>query len=87
MSIASSQNEEQEEETEAVNTVIFDLGSYSCKVGFAASNHNEIETLSVIGFPKNDIDLGSELLNKEELYIGSEAIVRSPLLNLKYPID
>lgn len=49
MSHASS--EEPEEELEQVNTVIFDLGSYSCKVGFAASNHNEVETLSVIGFP------------------------------------
>lgn len=41
-----------EDEIEQVNTVIFDIGSYSCKVGYAASNFNEVESLSVLGYPK-----------------------------------
>ena len=44
--MSSSENSEQ-----CANTVIFDIGSYSCKVGFAASNHNEVECLSVLGYP------------------------------------
>ena len=44
--MSSSENSEQ-----CANTVIFDIGSYSCKVGFAASNHNEVECLSVLGNP------------------------------------
>jgi len=43
--------EENSEQEDCANTVIFDIGSFSCKVGFAASNHNEIECLSVLGYP------------------------------------
>jgi actin-related protein len=67
--------------------VVFDLGSYSCKVGYASSNHNEVETLSVLGFPKTDLEYGQQLIGKDDLFIGADAIIRSPLLNLKYPIE
>jgi len=59
------------EASESANTVIFDVGSYSCKVGFAASNHNELECLSVLGYPAN------KLLPQDEIFVGVEAVKRS----------
>ena len=67
--------------SECANTVIFDIGSYSCKVGFAASNHNEVECLSVLGYP------ALSLLPQDEIYVGAEAVKRSPACSLRFPIE
>ena len=41
---------------------------------------------TLVGWPKLT-KLNSSQSNKDELYIGLEALKRSPLLSLKYPIE
>ena len=79
-----SGNESIEEET--VNTVVFDMGSFSCKAGYASQNFPEVDCRSLIGIPKYNGKISSELCNKDEIYIGDEAFCRPPLF-LSRPIE
>ena len=62
-------------------------GTRSCKVGYASSNFPEVDCPSLIGIPKYNGKISSELCNKDDIYIGTEALQRCPVLSLKYPIE
>ena len=63
-------------------TIIIDNGSSSCKSGFSDSEEPRSIVPSVVGFPSNKEYKG---LTKDE-YICDEALEKSSLLNLEYPI-
>ena len=79
--VGSSQGSE-----ELVSTVVFDMGSHSTKVGYASSNFPEVDCPSVIGLPKYNCHISEQLCNKDEIYLGHNALNRCPILSLKYPI-
>eukprot|EP00347_Sterkiella_histriomuscorum_P005121 403357814 len=71
--------------------LILDLGTQAIKVGFSELQNGDrfpqmmIPTL--VGFPKiTKINSGS-MQNQDQTFVGLEALKRSPLLCLKYPIE
>ena len=83
--MASDADEQNSEDL--VSTVIFDIGTHSCKLGYASSNFPEVNLPSVIGMPKYNGKISSDLCQKDEIYVGMEAINRCPTLSLKHPIE
>jgi actin-related protein len=63
-------------ESDLISTVVFDIGTRSCKVGLASSNFPEVNCPSIIGLPRYNGKISSELCSKEEIYIGKEALSR-----------
>ena len=72
-------------EDEAKPSVIIDNGTGYCKAGFSSYEEPRIAFPSVVGYPKyNDVvGLGSE---KQEFYVGPDAIHKKGVLKLNYPL-
>lgn len=79
--------EESQESEDMVSTVVFDLGSHTCKVGYASSNFPEAVVPSIVGMPKYNGKISRELCNQDEIYVGMDVFPRCALLGLKHPIE
>ena len=69
--------------TNQFDNVVFDIGTHTWKVGFSSSEFPDAVVPSVLGFPKQT---ENESQNTE-LYLGTEAYKRWPMLLLRYPIE
>ena len=69
--------------TNQFDNVIFDIGTHTCKVGFSSSDFPDAVVPSVLGFPK----IAEGESQNTELYLGTEAYKRWPILRLRYPVE
>lgn len=65
--------------------IIIDTGSRICRVGFSGDKNPKTVLTTVVGKPRMDLSVDDGTL--EDMYIGEEALARSGLLTLTYPID
>jgi len=69
--------------------LIFDLGTYQTKAGFADLNKDILlpdkVVPTIVGSPK--LVKVSSFSQKDNFYVGHEALKRSPLLSLQYPVE
>lgn len=74
-------------EEEELNTVVFDNGSSSCKVGIAGNDLPSIIVPTVVGNPKHKQEQLVVQADKEDCYVGAEAQRKRGILSLNYPIQ
>lgn len=53
----------------STDTVVFDIGTHTCKVGFCSSEFPDAVVPSLLGFPKSS----GEKSQLTEIYLGTEA--------------
>jgi actin len=63
--------------TNTKQTVVIDTGSYTCKAGLTGENMPRAVFPTVIGYTTQ----------KEEYYVGHQAISKHDTLDLKYPVN
>ena len=64
--------------------IVVDVGSGLCKAGFAAANHPCATFPTLVGRPKLP---GVVPPNKKAVFVGDEAVTKTGVLRLKYPVE